>query len=119
MTDEVWLTPDWSVHWEMDDIAGVVQLERSGQIAGVADRAAVDRGDDVARTRPALAPGEAGRVPSTTAPLLEDPVPPNPVAEESWTWIPRKPVAPMWMVEPPRPASMFLATERAVPIGMA
>jgi len=73
---------------------------------------------------PALAPGEPGSVPSTTAPVVE-PCPPlmaeptAPPVEESWTWIPRKPVAPMWMVELPRPVSMLLATDSAVPIGMA
>ena len=45
--------------------------------------------------------------------------PPEPVDEESCTCIPRKPVAPMWMVELARPVSMLLATDRAVPIGMA
>ena len=80
-------------------------------------------------TRPAEAPGEPGRVPSTTAPsVVELPEPlepgrnepePEPVAEESCTCTPRNPVAPMWMAELARPFSMLLATDRAVPIGMA
>ena len=41
------------------------------------------------------------------------------LALESWTCTPRKPVAPMWIVELARPASMLWAIDRAVEIGMA
>jgi len=90
--------------------------------------------------RPAWADGDPARVPSTTAPVVElpladEPLPefPNPKpplspppllplllpASDAWTLTPRNPVAPMWMVDDELPASICLAIERAVAIGMA
>ena len=67
------------------------------------------------------APEELALLPDPPeVPKLPDPVLPDPVLfEEFPTPTPRKAVGPMWMVELAWPASIFLATERAVPIGMA
>ena len=140
LTEAVWVWPEVFVHcsWTVSPgCSGSSRLLRSVAEVTVFPLSSVITSPC---TSPAWAEGEPASVPSTTAPVavlplplpLPLPKPPNPPpkppllplplpleSDEDSTLTPRKPVAPMWMVEDWSPASISLAIESAVAIGMA